>query len=367
MSRPSSFPGSFAPSFTGPVVRGLAGAVPSFTYDQEAVAEFVSRPLGEATRRRLRPVFAGAGVARRHSVLPDFGGGEARLFRGANPDTAERMRVYAEEAPGLGARTASAALREAGCAPTDVTHLLWVSCTGFAAPGPDRALGREIGLSPAVRTLLVGFQGCSAGIVALRTAAELVRGDPRAKVLVVSVELCTLHFQAEMSADDVRGHALFADGAGAALVAAGVGDSRSAEAPAVALGGGASELLAGTEDDMAWDVTAAGFRMRLSSRTPRALAARLPDFVARSGRGEPVGRFAVHPGGAAILERVSECLSLSSDELRVSHDVLRDYGNLSSATIFFVLDRCRREAGAGSGLALAFGPGLTAESLEFLS
>jgi predicted naringenin-chalcone synthase len=351
------------------VALGWGTALPPFGYRQDELAERLAAPLDPAAGRRLRAAFRGSRIERRHSVLPDFGPAEPRLFRGSSPTTAERMAVYAAEAPALGDAAARSALAGAGMPASAITHLLFVTCTGFVSPGPDRDLVLSLGLDSGVRRLQIGYQGCSAGIVALRTAAEIVRGEPDACVLVVAVELASLHFQTEIGEAELRGHALFADGAGAAIVAG----SRAVRAAGggsvqarVQLGRGASELVEGSADDMTWDVGDTGFLMRLSARVPEALSAALPSFV-RALAGEATGavrHWAIHPGGPVILDRLAHALGLASDRLGPSRDALRSAGNMSSATIFFVFERLLHE-GPGNGIALAFGPGLTIEGLRF--
>jgi predicted naringenin-chalcone synthase len=351
-------------------VLGWGAAVPAHRYRQAELADHLSRGLEPSLARRLRAAFRGSRVDARHSVLPDFRAGVTRpvLFDGGEPTTAERLAVFRREAPELAEEAARQALEQAGVEPAGVTHLLFVTCTGFSAPGPDRDLVLRLGLSPEVRRVLIGFQGCSAGIVALRTAAEIVRGDPGAIVLVVSCELSSLHFQQDLKEDDLRGHALFADGAGAAVVGgtgaeAGAGGGRLPAA--IELGPGSSLLLPDSERGMTWDVEDTGFRMRLSSRVPDALAAGLPAHVRAVTGGRAIRHWAVHPGGPAILAHVAGCLGEPLESLDAAAQVLRTCGNMSSATVFFVLLRIAAGADPGDGLAMAFGPGLTVESLAF--
>jgi predicted naringenin-chalcone synthase len=274
--------------------------------------------------------------------------------------------VFAREAPLLGERAARLALDTAGVAPAHVSHLLFVTCTGFAAPGPDQDLVERLGLPLSVRRVQIGFQGCSAGVVALRTAAEIIRGNPEAVVLVVSVELSSLHFQSELADESLRGHALFADGAGAALLArqASMGVIDRGAFASVQLGDARSLLMPAARDEMTWRVEDTGFRMRLTNRIPGELSRALPSIVegfgARSFR-----HWAVHPGGPAILETVARSLSIPDGVLAPSREVLREFGNMSSATIFFVMESIAKGAVPGAGLALAFGPGLTADALAF--
>ncbi len=212
----------------------------------------------------------------------------------------------------------------------------------------------------------IGFQGCSAGLVGLRTAGEIVRGDPAARVLVVSVELSSLHFQENLGEEDLRGHALFADGSGAAVVATTSAAEAAAGPLRIAVGKGHSLLLPTGRDEMTWHIGATGFLMRLTSRVPAALSEALPAFV-RSFHdgGDGVEHWAVHPGGPVILDGIARTLGLDPEALTASREVLRDCGNMSSATIFFVLERIARSDAPGAGIAFAFGPGLTAEGLAF--
>ena len=352
-------------------VLGWGEALPRYVYRQQELAEGLSAELPSAQGRRLQAAFRGSRIDTRSSVLPDFAkGAPRRLFSGGSPSTAQRMVVFAEEAPALAEQAARAALAAAAVTPAEITHLLFITCTGFAAPGPDRDLVLRLGLPSAVRRIQIGYQGCSAGIVGLRTAAEIVRGEPAARVLVVAVELASLHFQTDPQEDDLRGHALFADGAGAAVV----GGSRGAARPSgagrsatVALGRGASRLLPDSAGDMSWDVGDTGFRMRLSSRVPETLATELPGFAADLAGGAPelMTHWAIHPGGPVILDRVRDALAIPEERLAPSREVLRRCGNMSSATVFFVF-RGLLEAGVpGEGIALAFGPGLTVEGLRF--
>jgi len=347
-------------------VLGWGRARPAHRYRQRELAEWLASSLPAADARRLRAAFRGSRIDERGSVLPDFAAGaDARLFDGGAPSTAARMAVFAREAPLLAAAAAREALASSSVDAAAVTHLLFATCTGFAAPGPDRDLVIALGLRPDVRRVQIGYQGCSAGIVALRTAAEIVRGEPAACVLVVAAELASLHFQTDPDEDDLRGHALFADGAGAAVVARAA--RAAGGAPRVRLGRGASRLVPGTTDDMRWEVGDRGFRMRLSSRVPDALADALPAFVAGlvPAGAAPVEHWALHPGGPAVLDRIRDALAIPEERLAGPRAILRACGNLSSATIFFVLERIARDGGPGDGVALAFGPGLTVEGLRF--
>jgi predicted naringenin-chalcone synthase len=288
------------------------------------------------------------------------------------------MAVFAREAPRLVETAArelfgSPALGGRVPRPVDVDHVIVVSCTGFVAPGLDVALIRRLGLRPDVGRTLVGFQGCQAGLSALRLAEALATADPTRSVLIVAVELSTLHFQYKPTDANLMANALFGDGAAAVLV----------DGYEVARGAGvhlridetSTHLLPEGESDMRWCVGDHGFTLALSDRLPRILERHAPMLLEPRGGADGYDRiWAVHPGGGAILDAVARALRLDDRALDVARAALRDHGNLSSATIFFVLERMMRELAApqvvtardaGCGVpmtALAFGPGLTIET-----
>lgn len=350
-------------------VQQIGSAVPATSYDQAFVRDTVARWLGAASDRRLgrlvERVFDRAGIERRHSVLADFAEGAGPFLDGgryAAPSTGVRNDIYAREANRLAAEAAERAL--VGTVRDRVTHVVTVSCTGFVAPGPDVHLVRALGLRPSVQRTHVGFMGCYGAFPGLRLARAFCEADPDAVVLVVSVELCTLHFDPQTHLDSLLSTALFADGAAAAVVAA---------APPEPGRGYALDHFATTltehDDEMAWTIGDRGFRMRLSGAIPRLVSGEVaralePLWHAVGAGPDQVAAWAVHPGGPAVLDAVEGALCLDGDALAASRAVLASYGNMSSATVLFVLERLRRERADRDGrvAAMAFGPGLTLES-----
>lgn len=238
------------------------------------------------------------------------------------------------------------------------------SCTGFVAPGIDQIIARRIGLSPSVERLLIGFMGCYAAVAALRTARHIVRSDPTARVLVLCVELSTLHLQGAREIEPLLAMLQFGDGAAAALV--------SAERAGFAIGRPFATTLPNSEHLIRWDVTDRGFAMHLSGEVPGRIAAGLadPDFAAAATGGRTPGEidgWAVHAGGRSILDAVEHGLELAPEALTASRAVLADNGNMSSATLMFVLARLLAQKPVEDGVALAFGPGLAAEGFGFRS
>jgi len=273
------------------------------------------------------------------------------------PTTAERMRFYEDAAPPLAHAAAVNALDDAGASPSDITHLITVSCTGFAAPGIERALIDRLGLSPNVERTNVGFMGCHGALNALRIARAISLADPTQRILIVAVEICSAHFSYDPTDERRLTNALFADGAAAAVVA---------REPGLAILSTGSRIIPDSERDMRWEVGDHGFEMTLSRRVPALirehLAPWLEAWLAKSDRTTShVGQWAIHPGGAKILDAAVDALKLPQSAADPSRLILRERGNMSSPTILFILDRLRRDT-AQPTACLAFGPGLTVEA-----
>ncbi|HVA45725.1 MAG TPA: type III polyketide synthase [Pirellulales bacterium] len=329
--------------------------------------------------RVLARLYARSGVRTRHSVVlrESTNGAPANqsFYLPASgvddlgPTTAERMRVYEEAASQLGVRAGADALAIAETAPREVTHLITVSCTGFHSPGVDVALVRELGLDAGVARTHVGFMGCHAALNALRVAKAFTDSRPEACVLVCAVELCSLHYQYGWDPDRLVSNALFADGAAAVVARSSLG-SKGGQPGGWQLISSASAIVPETEDAMRWHIRDHGFEMGLSARVPDLIRERLRPWLASWLADadlsiEEVGSWAIHPGGPRILTACGLACDLSEPELRASADVLAEYGNMSSPTILFILERLRRQSAAGPCVALAFGPGLTIEAALF--
>jgi len=279
--------------------------------------------------------------------------------RGRFPDTRRRMQFFEEHAFGLTAQ----ALDDLGfdAFKDEVTHLIIVSCTGFYAPGLDVEIVERFGLKPAVERTILGFMGCYAAIPALKLARHIVRSDPQAKVVVVNLELCTIHLQETEDIEQILCFLLWGDGCSASLV--------SAETSGIELHSFHATVIPETWDQMAWRVGASGFDMLLSGQVPLTLARAIPRHVQTMIGGrrlQDITLWALHPGGRSILDAIGEALGLDDKALRYSREVLRRFGNMSSATIMFVLkSMLSAKSASGLGCGMAFGPGLTAESMIF--
>jgi len=343
----------------------IGTAVPDHDIHDAFVAWADAR-IDAGSRKLFDRMAARSGIEHRWSVLPrgDDGGspvGAGGFYADGMPGTAARMQIYARAAPDLGiaAIEALAAREPLG----DITHLVVASCTGFVAPGIDQIIAMRIGLSPSVERLLVGFMGCYAAVAALRSARHIVRSEPGARVLVLTVELSTLHLQDVSAIEPLLAMLQFADGAAAALV--------TAEPRGFELERGFAAALPDSADLIRWDITDQGFAMHLGGEVPGRIAGALADKafvdVATEGRDPADIDWAVHAGGRSILDAVQKSLGLPDDALAASRAVLRDKGNMSSATLMFVLETLLGGPRVDQGVALAFGPGLAAEGIAFRS
>ena len=363
------------PSYLG----AIGTANPTHRIAQPQIAEFMARALqfGEGDTRKLRALYRVSGIGQRYSVLPDYGRpvGEYTFFPNTPtlepfPSVGQRMAVYRHEALPLAMEAVRASLGQVpGFAVGSITHLVTVSCTGMYAPGLDIELVQALGLRPDVRRTCVNFMGCYAAVNAIKLADAFCRADTGARVLIVSVELCTLHFQKSPKEDHLISNALFGDGAAACLVQA---RPLPDGAPSLSLDGFHCGLEPDGHDDMAWHINDFGFEMTLSSYVPKLIQrgiGKLTDGLLASlpVQLRDIRHFAIHPGGRKILETIEAELGLTRDDNRHAYRVLRDYGNMSSATVLFVLREVLAAATpADHGapvLSFAFGPGLTMEAM----
>ena len=347
-----------------PRLNAIATAVPGHDIHQAFIDWATPRLADERLRAVFSRMTARSGIDHRWSVLPPTAGGGSPVAEGGFydvpglPPTSARMRAYAEHAPDL-AMQAIAGLGDAFDA-ARITHIVVASCTGFVAPGIDQILARRLGLAATVERVLIGFMGCYAGVTALRTARHIVRSEADAVVLVVSVELSTLHLQLADQPEPLLAMLQFSDGAAAAII--------SADAAGFALGEGASLALEDSADLIRWDIGDTGFAMQLSGEVPGRLRDALSAPAVRSqlfGAGEPPPLLAVHAGGRSVLDAVEHALGVPAEALADSRAVLARFGNMSSATILFVLADMMARGAKGDGLAIAFGPGLAAEAIRF--
>jgi len=345
-----------------PSLRRIATAVPPRTYPQQQCLElmldrYADDPHAKALLSKIYPV---SGIAERHSVIEDpddFLNGRDRLT------TQARNEIFIAEADRLATRACAGLLAEPGLA-AKITHLITVSCTGFSIPGFGTEVIKQFELPAAVEQYHLGFMGCAASFPALKLARHICRADPDARVLIVAVELCSLHLRKSREADVIVANSLFADGAAAALVSARKDEDHR---PGLLLRDFRSRTFPQHEGTMAWKIGESGFDLSLSAYLPAVIEGNIGPIMeeiigeARIER-EKIGLWAVHPGGRAILDKFESALRLGPSALEHSRAVLRDNGNMSSVSILFVLKKILEAPAAGVVCAAGFGPGLVIET-----
>ncbi len=369
------------------VVEAIATANPPHRLTQSQAADFMLKTegLSASIKSRLGAIYANSGIEHRYSCLSDYGG-ELENFEmypqnwdlSPAPTTFDRNQKYNLYAPKLAYEAAQTAIAEAKLAPQDLTHLIVVSCTGFSAPGIDFYLIKHLGLSAAIARTTIGFMGCHAAFNGLKTAHAICQSDRQAKVLLICVELCTLHFQVANSLENAIINAIFADGAAAVVLTSQLEEDAKGK---LTYQGDYSLWVEDTPEMMNWTIGNTGFLMNLSSRVPDVLATYLPNYVEtllskHDHTLQDVDFWAIHPGGRRIVDQIQSVFNLSDRLVADSYGVLRDYGNMSSPTILFILKRILDSQldvqaasnsinpvskSANTGIAIAFGPGLSIE------
>lgn len=318
-------------------------------------------------KRFLRHILNDSGIEGRHLVLQlDAQGGIT--YRGKSLEeasTARRNHIFACESPALAEEATRNCLSATHTDPAEITHLITVTCTGFTNPGLDIDIIECLGMSPNIKRFTLGFMGCYAAIPALDLARSIIESQPSAQVLIVCAELCSLHFQPHAGREALLAATLFADGVAAAHLSAASSPNR------FALGESFSRIIPGSLEHMAWTVGDHGFDLRLSPYVSKLVGANLSEALPRDWQElTPTRHWAVHPGGRSILDKVEGSLDLSTTALRASRKVFRKYGNLSSATLLFVLKEIidqHQLADRDVIQLLGFGPGLTAYGIQIHS
>lgn len=355
-------------------IKAIGTSNPVYKTSQGKIAEFMIRAHGLQGREkeRLQALYRATGIQHRYSVLKDYGLDPANFefFSKQSdmepfPTTARRNQLFKKEALPL----AKAAVME--CLPpntkmANITHLITVTCTGLYAPGLDIELADILDLEAHVQRTAINFMGCYAAFNAIKVAQYICQADSGAKVLIVCLELCSLHFQKSNQEDFILSNALFGDGAAAVLIQA------SNAEPGLEIIATHCDTLPEGSKEMAWQIGNLGFEMRLSRYVPDLIADGIEKLAKSLMIKSPwqlsdIDYFAIHPGGKRILECIQEALGISRFQNRFAYQVLRDFGNMSSPTILFVLkeiwNNLKEEDHGKRILCFAFGPGLTLESM----
>lgn len=364
-----------------PAIHSIGIAIPPYRIAQEAHYNILvsANGLDRAEKLMLRTIYAKSGIDYRHSVLSEFGQADEPEHliwhpSGEQPSTpvAKRMQVYEQYAVGLCAEAVQNCMDALPAVKAaDITHVITFSCTGMYAPGLDIELVEKFGLSRHAERTCINFMGCYAAINALKSAYHIARSEPEAVVLIAGVELCSLHYQKSTEPHQMVANALFSDGAAAAIIST---KDLSAESrhPSFCINGFYAEFEPNAASDMVWRIGNAGFDLRLTPEVPAVVSSNIRGLIDRALQRagltqEQIDAYAIHPGGVKILEACESALGISKEDNVISYDVLRNYGNMSSVTVLFVLksymDTLAKEEHGKNILACAFGPGITMESM----
>ena len=356
----------------------IATAVPEYTSSQDTILKFMDEAYHDAdASRKLKVLFHQSGISNRYSVIPDFSGTtEPVLFPATRelPMVSERMDVYKRKAMPLAVKAARKAFEiiETSIDDFGITHLITVTCTGMYAPGLDAELLQELNLPPDIFRTSLNFIGCNAAFPAMKIADSIVKSHTDARVLVVCVELCTIHFQPKSNSDNLLSNTIFGDGAAAIIMISNelaVDKQMKGFSPT----GFCPLLLNRGKELMGWNITPLNFEMILNAGIPEFLGEELEQLLALVAeklelKPETIDHWAVHPGGKKILDTIQRRLKMGNDELRNSYEVLRNYGNMSSPTILFVLNEIfnRNPKDGETLLAMGFGPGISIETASMV-
>jgi predicted naringenin-chalcone synthase len=357
-------------------ITSIGTASPENKFSQDTLANFMIKAmqLDANGSRILKTVFKASGISTRYSVLEDYGRDDNFSFYSNTPNfepfpsTEKRLKIFRDHALTLSAKAIHDALDQLPAFDkSTITHLIVVCCTGMYAPGLDIDIVKHIGLSSTVQRTCITFMGCYAAFNAIKAADAFCKSEHNAKVLIVCTELCSLHFQKQATDDNLIANALFADGA-AALVMEAQTEKNISLVPISFH----SDLQPNGEQDMAWTVGDAGFEMKLSTYVPdiikdgiRKLTMTLLSKINKQL--SDIRYFAIHPGGRKILAAIEEELDLTKEHNTPAYNVLKNYGNMSSPTVLFVLKEIFNNLKTTDNnehiLSFAFGPGLTLESM----
>jgi predicted naringenin-chalcone synthase len=349
----------------------IGTAVPSFCHQQMDILNFMQTvyAVTEADKRKMRFLYKQSGINRRFSVISDYSKGinDWKFYPQSEnlepfPSLEQRMAIYCKHAPSLSVDAIRDCLGHTHH-PQTITHLLTVSCTGMSAPGLDLQVMELMDLNKSIVRSSINFMGCYAAIHALKMANAICLADKQSKVLIVCTELCTLHFQRDATTDNLTSSLLFGDGSAAVLV---TGDHEGGWH----LDDFYSEVIPKGKRDMAWEISSSGFQMTLSGYVPDLIEQDFKSILERAMQKqglsiEDVSHWCIHPGGKKILEAVAKSLGINNERLKESYEILHDYGNISSASILFVLKKIfQKNEKLTKLVGAAFGPGLTVETFS---
>lgn len=356
-------------------ITAIGTANPLYKRSQREIADLMAARLNLniTEQRRLKALYKATGIQYRYSVLSDYikGPGQFEFFPNSPdqpyPSTAKRMQIYKDNAIHLALKAIENCLSGIEHEKSKITHLITVSCTGMYAPGIDIEIIQRFGLDPSTQRTAINFMGCYGAFNAIKLANAICKSHPEASVLIVCVELCSIHFQNNMQIDNMVSNAIFADGAAAALVQATPKTNKH-----LCLENFYCDLMPQSSNEMAWHIADTGFDIVLSAYVPEIIESGIASFMEKllqesTLEFSDVDFYAIHPGGLKILHACEKALTISKEQNRYAYQVLNDYGNMSSATILFVLKALLKDINSADHdkhiFSCAFGPGLTFESM----
>jgi len=354
-------------------ITALGTANPLYKRNQQDVAELITSSffLRPAEKKILKAVYKSSGIDCRYTVISDYCKlpGEFEFFPNnptdSFPTTAQRMKLYKDNALPLALEAIENCLKDFN--KKEITHLITVSCTGMYAPGIDIEIIQKLDLSPSIKRTAINFMGCYGAFNGIKVADAFCQAEPQANVLVVCIEICSIHFQNNFTLDNIISNSIFADGAAAVLIQKQTNASKYLEIDSFYC-----DLVPQTNKEMAWSIADSGFEMVLSAYVPEVIKFGILAFTEKLFKQanftlNDVDYYAIHPGGPKILQACEESLDISAEDNKYSYDILRQFGNMSSATVLFVLkniwDTLGKEDDDKSIFSCAFGPGLTLESM----
>lgn len=353
-------------------ILAIATAVPKYKHAQEKIAEKLVEALSHDSQKAeaIRKLYRNSAIQTRYSVIPDFTKDlQEWHFWGSEfpkkiPGTAKRNELYKIEAPKLAYNAATKALESWGGNCDDISHVISVSCTGMVAPGIECELMRLLNLKSTIQRLGINFMGCFGAFKGLSVAESFAKENPKHRVLLVCTELCSLHFQVDQTPDNVLANSLFSDGAAAVVVGA---DPQPSETSFWEIHNKGSLVVENTSEKMKWEAGDHGFIMKLSHTVPVLVGRQIDPFVhSLVGSHFPFTNcdWAIHPGGKSIIQSIEKMLKLEENAARASWDTLANYGNMSSASFLFVLNRLMEQKSSKKWtVGLGFGPGLSLEGI----
>jgi predicted naringenin-chalcone synthase len=356
----------------------IGTAVPEYGTKQSSILEFMQAAYhDDSASRKLKVLFNYSGINNRNSVVSDFGNKSLKktLFdqNKEAPSVEKRLSIFKTEAVSLAIIAIKNLFEKinATVQVTEITHLITVTCTGLYAPGIDSALIERLDLPVDIFHTSINFLGCNAAFHALKIGDLIVKTDKNAKVLIVCVELCTLHFQPKNNHDNLLANTIFGDGAAAVLLAADTFTSDN-QPEGLFIHGFYSLLLNDGKDLMSWNITPINFEMSLDAKIPEFIGEEIHNILEKAGqklniKPKEIGKWAIHPGGKKILDTIKKQLKLTASDMQPSYKVLDEYGNMSSPTILFVLNELLQSKHKISEtiFSIGFGPGLSIETAVF--